>query len=198
MQETWNYITGNKLEVIAAILGLLCVVLAAKEFIINWPIAIASSILYTCIFYKDMLYGDACLNAVFVVMCAYGWYEWAYGGKNKTELPIAATKSKTAFILTAITLVIWLIIARIEILYTKSTVPYLDGLTTAMSIAATWMQARKLIESWLVWIVADIIYVGMYIIKDLYITSVLYFIFTLLAVYGYMEWKKQLTAALAE
>jgi len=76
--------------------------------------------------------------------------------------------------------------------YTDTQVPYWDGLTTALSIVATWMLARKKIEHWLVWVVVDAISMGLFIFKELYPTTLLFLVYTVLAVYGYAEWKKEL------
>ena len=190
--EVWQYIVDNRIETLAFVISIAGIWLTAKEKILNWPVNIVASGLYIYLFYMDALYGDAALNGFFVVMCAYGWYEWVYGGKGHTELHVSNITMRAAGLLTILTLPMSFALGLI-LSHTKSTVPYWDGITTALSLAATWMAARKLIENWLVWIFTDIIYVVMYIIKELYITSVLYFIFILLAVYGYMEWKKQLT-----
>jgi len=191
LQTCWQYIIDNRLEVLAFILSIAGVWFTAKEKVINWPIGIVACIVYTYLFYKDSLFGDAALNVFYVVIGFYGWYEWLYGGKDKQALSISKAPIKTLLILVAITIPAGIIFGLI-LTHTSSNVPYLDGITTALSLAATWMQARKLIESWLLWIVTDLLYLAPYIIKQLYLTSVLYFIFALLAVYGYYLWKKEL------
>ena len=197
LNQVWDYVTGNRIETLAFVISIIGIWLTAKERILNWPVNIIASALSIYVFYIDALYGDAALNGFFVVMCFYGWYEWLYGGKDKHQLQITGTTAKTAIILIAITAPASFALG-ILLSHTASTVPYFDGITTALSLAATWMAARKLIENWLVWIFTDLIYVAMYNIKHLYLYSVLYFIFTLLAVYGYIEWRKQLTTKSAE
>jgi nicotinamide mononucleotide transporter len=193
LESLWQYVIEDKTEVIAFILSVAGVWLTAREKIINWPVNILACIASVYLFYRDALYGDAALNVFFIVMCIYGWYEWVYGGKNKTELHISKAEIKTLGILFALTIPVSFALGLI-LSHTNSTVPYFDGITTALSLAATWMAAKKLIENWLVWLFTDIIYVAMYSIKHLYLFSVLYFIFTLLAVYGYLAWRKQITA----
>ena len=193
LEPFWHYLTQNYLELIAVLLSIAGVWLTAKEKIINWPIAIVACGIYTFIFYKDDLFGDASLQVFYIVISFYGWYEWLHGGKNNGELSVSATPGSQLLLLALISIPAGLGLGVLLSL-TKSNVPYWDGITTSLSIIATWMMAKKYIENWFIWIFTDLLYVGLYVIKDLYLTAVLYFIFTLLAVYGYYTWKKQLTA----
>lgn len=191
-----HYLLNNKLEVFAFILSVAGVWLTAKEKVINWPIAIIACAIYAYIFYGDALYGDAALQVFYVIISFYGWREWLYGGTENQTLQISRAPRKTVILLIFISIPAGLLLGKL-LSYTNSNVPYLDGITTALSLAATWMMAKKLFENWLVWIFTDIIYVATYMVKELYITSVLYFIFTLLAIYGHYSWKKQLQSSYA-
>jgi nicotinamide mononucleotide transporter len=191
LETIWQYVIESKLEVINFILSVAGVWLTAKEKIINWPIGIAASLLSIYIFYTSSLFGDASLNVFYVIIGFYGWYEWMHGGDKKEALKISKSGKRTLFLLLIITIPSCAFLGKV-LSYTNSNVPYWDGITTALSLAATWMMARKLIENWLVWIFTDLLYVGLYLIKHLYLFSLLYFIFTALAVYGYYQWKKQL------
>jgi nicotinamide mononucleotide transporter len=187
-----QYLTEHWLEVCGMLLSIAGVWFTALEKIINWPINIIASVIYVYIFYTSGIYLDTGISVFYIVFGFYGWYEWKYGGNNRQHLDVSKTSVKTSLILIAIGVVATILFAQILIHYTNSTIPYLDSVTTVLSLIATWMAARKHIENWLVWIVADSIYVAEYIIKDLYLTAVLYFIFTVLALWGYIEWKKQL------
>ncbi|HXB12682.1 MAG TPA: nicotinamide riboside transporter PnuC [Bacteroidia bacterium] len=191
LDDCLQYLAQNKLEVLAVVLSIAGVWLTAKEKIINWPINIVASILSVYLFYLTALYGDAILNGFFVIMCVYGWYEWLHGGKENSELSVSISSPRVLGVLLLLTIAGSLLFGKM-LNYTNSTVPYWDGITTALSLAATWMATKKLIENWLVWIFTDMLYVAMYYIKHLYAYSILYFIFTLLAVYGYYAWKKQI------
>ena len=186
-----QYLAQNKLEIFAVLLSIAGVWLTAKEKVITWPVGIVSCAIYAYIFFKDALYGDSSLQVFYVVISFYGWYEWLYGGLKNDKLHVATASVKTLILLAALCIPGFLLI-RMLLSLTNSNTPYLDSITTALSLAGTWMMAKKLIENWFVWIFTDIIYVGLYIIKHLYLTSLLYFIFTLLAVYGYYVWRKQL------
>ena len=191
LENFWQSILQNKLEDLAVIISIAGVWLTAKEKVINWPIGIIACLIYTYIFYKDALYGDTALQVFYIAIGFYGWYEWLYGGEKKDELTVSKTSKKTWLILCVLLIISWLVLANI-LSRTNTNVPYWDGLNTALSLVATWMTTRKLIENWLIWIVTDLSYVGSYFYKDLNITAILYFIFTLLAVYGYYQWERQL------
>jgi nicotinamide mononucleotide transporter len=192
LQDIYHYVTEHWLEIIAVVFSIAGVWLTALEKTINWPLNIIASAIYVYIFYVSGIYMDALLSVFFVVFSFYGWYQWLYGGDNKAQLQISKTSLKLAFILLLIGIPLTFGFTQLLTHYTNSTIPYLDSVTTVLSLIATWMAAKKHIENWLVWIIADSIYVVEYVVKDLYLTAVLYFIFTMLAAYGYYEWNKQL------
>jgi nicotinamide mononucleotide transporter len=185
-----QYFYRNGLESIAFIISVLGVWLTIKEKTINWPIGIIACLLYTFIFFKEILYADASLQVVYIILGIYGWYEWLHGGEKNEPLKITSASGRTLLILALITLPSGLVLGKILSCYTTSNVPYLDALLTAFSLAATWLAAKKLLENWLLWVFTDLGYVILYIVKHLYLTSVLYFIFTILAIYGHFAWKK--------
>jgi nicotinamide mononucleotide transporter len=178
----------DSLELFGFVTGVIGVWLATKENPWNWPIGIINVSLYAIVFYQSKLYGDMALQLFYIVMGFYGWYLWLKGnGEIKLQIANCEWRSARYLILTS---VLGFFAVAFFLKRTDSNVPYLDGLTTVLSIAATWMMAKKYIEHWLVWIFVDLVYVGLYVYKLLYLTAVLYFIFTILAVYGYSEWKK--------
>jgi len=191
LETLWQSVIQNWLEEVAVIVSIAGVWLTAKEKIISWPVGIVACAIYTYIFYVNLLYGDTALQVFYVVISFYGWYEWAYGGQKHTSLHVSISSKRTLLILSILSVAGWLVLGKI-LTHTNTNVPYWDGLNTALSLIATWMTAKKLIENWLVWIVTDLSYVILYFYKDLKLTSFLYFIFTLLAIYGYYQWKKQL------
>jgi nicotinamide mononucleotide transporter len=126
------------------------------------------------------------------MLSIYGWYSWKYGkSENKQALVITKIKRKTAIILLSL-LVVMTIGFGFLLSYTNSDIPYWDGLTTALGLLATWMTARKIIENWLVWIITDLLCVGIYYYKELHPTAIFYLIMSILAIIGYIEWKKQM------
>jgi nicotinamide mononucleotide transporter len=179
-------------EIIGFVTGLACVYLNAKQNIWGWPIAMISVVMYAVVFFNAKLYGDAALQVFFFILICYGLYEWLKkDDKNESIKPQKSTELGIIYSL-ASTALLTGILAGFLGYYTDSDVPGWDALTTSMSIVAQILLARKKIANWIYWIVVDVIYVGIYIYKDLYLTAILYFIFIPLAAYGYYEWKKEM------
>jgi nicotinamide mononucleotide transporter len=186
----------NPLEIVAALFGVVSVFLSVKENIWSWPTAIVNVGLYIIIFFESKLYADTGLQVVYVVLNAYGWYHWLYGGKNRTELPVSRTSAKLGAFLVAIGTVSTLLIGTFLAKKTDAALPYVDAATTSTSLVAQWMMTRKLLENWIVWVVVDVVYIGMYIFKSLHVTAVLYLIFLILSAMGYVQWKRSLNERL--
>ena len=183
----------SSLEIVAAVFGVVSVFLSVRQNIWSWPTAIVNVGLYIFVFYDSKLYADTGLQVVYVVLNAYGWYHWLYGGKNRTELPVTRTNLRLAAVLTGLVVAGTVLIGTLLARNTDAALPYLDALTTSTSLAAQWMMTRKLLENWAVWVAVDVVYIGMYINKSLYVTAVLYFIFLVLSAMGYVQWKRTLT-----
>lgn len=134
------------------------------------------------------------LQLYYVLMGFYGWIHWARidsASSNKKELPVSKLKLGQAILFLMFTLLLWLVIAKLLIRFTDSPVPWIDAFTTAFSFSATYMLARKILEHWIIWVVVDFISVALYFYRGLYPSIVLFAIYTVLAVFGYLEWKKQ-------
>lgn len=187
------WISNHYIELLGTIFGLLYIVLSIKQNIWCWPVGLITSALYIYVFFQTKFYADMSLQVYYLVVSIYGWYHWMYGSRSKKQddLKISRTGIKLALVLTVITLILFGLIAFILVNYTDSEIPYWDAFTTAGSFVATWMLARKLIEHWLVWIVVDAVSLGLYVYKGLYPTVVLFAVYTLLALLGYIEWKKE-------
>jgi len=127
----------------------------------------------------------------------YGWYVWKFGDRQKHELSVTRTSSNLLFILGFIAIIATAGIGMIFRYKTNASLPFVDAFTASLSLVSQWMVAKKKIENWIIWIIADIIYIGMYLYKHLYLTSLLYFIFIILAVIGWQQWKKDLKATTA-
>jgi nicotinamide mononucleotide transporter len=185
----------NWVEIVGAILGVLYVFLSIKQKVSTWLMGLLSSALYIYVFLKSGFYADMSLQVYYVWISIYGWILWA-GGKQtdhgKETLPVTTTSKKKSLILVFISLVLWALIWIVLKQFTNSPVPVGDSFITALSIVATWMLARKKIEQWLVWIIVDFVSIILFIYKGLYPTTILYFIYTVAAIWGYIEWKKDL------
>ena len=184
----------SPIEVIGFVTGVGCVWLAARENIWNWPVAIVNALSYIIVFFGAKLYADCGLQLVYVAISVYGWWSWLHGGRDRSELPVTRVRTSTIPLLALATVATTAILMLLLRRFTDSTVPFWDGLTTAMSLTAQYMLARKIIENWWLWMAADVIYVALYVYKGLYLTAVLYVIFFALCVVGLMRWAKLLVA----
>ncbi|MFE5493056.1 nicotinamide riboside transporter PnuC [Streptomyces virginiae] len=181
-------------EVLGFATGALCVWLVARQHIANWPIGIANNVFFIVLFAQAGLYADAGLQIVFIALAAYGWWSWTHGGGPGTAqaLPVRrTTRAEWAWLAAAgavATLGLTLLLARA----TDSTVPFWDAATTVLSLAATYGQCRKLVESWWLWIAADLVYIPLYVYKGLHLTALLYVGFLALCVAGLRGWQRSL------
>jgi len=190
-------INSSWMEIIAASLGLLSVWYAKKANILVYPTGIVSVLLYVYICFKAQLYADMGINAYYFVFSVYGWIMWSRKDENKEELPVTYSDKKIWFIsivVFLVSLVIIQILLRIfkagDVVYWSSFVPYTDTFTTAVAIVGMWLMAIKKVENWIFWIATDLVSVPLYLYKGLVFTSFQYFVFLVLAVLGYIEWRK--------
>jgi len=188
---TQLFLQTSLLEWFGVFTGILCVWLAAKNNIYNWPIAIVSVIIYIFIFFESKLYADMGLQVYFFAMNVYGWYFWSKN-RNNTEAsrPIAIITKKEIILSILGVIVFTLILGFLLKKNTDASFPFLDSFCTACSLIAQVFLARKVLQNWLIWIFVDIIYVGMYISKDLQATAVMYALYVYIASVGYLDWRK--------
>lgn len=194
LQDWWQHQTW--LEIIGVITGLLCVYLAARNNILNWPFAIVSVGIYIFIFFDSHLYADMGLQVYFMAMNIYGWYFWSKKPKTEKKTPVMRITQKE-IILSAIAIVIFTVFLGSVLKYTPASYPYIDSFCTACSLVGQVFLARKVLENWLIWIFVDIIYVGVYIFKHLDLTAMMYAIYVGIALMGYLDWKKDYKKQLA-
>ena len=192
-----EWLSANYIELAGAIAGIAYIGFSIRQSVLTWPVGLGTSLLYIVVFYKAQFYADMGLQFYYVFISIYGWYLWVKGNPSghKTPVAVSRTGKQMALVLVAVTLVLFAGIAYILIHYTDSPVPWMDSATTALSIVATWMLARKLIGHWLIWIFVDLFSAGLYIYKGLWPTTVLFLIYTLMAIAGYRQWSKELKPA---
>lgn len=188
---TQLFLQTSLLEWFGVFTGILCVWLAAKNNIYNWPIAIVSVIIYIFIFFESKLYADMGLQVYFFAMNVYGWYFWSKNRNNpEASRPIAIITKKEIILSILGVIVFTLILGFLLKKNTDASFPFLDSFCTACSLIAQVFLARKVLQNWLIWIFVDIIYVGMYISKDLQATAVMYALYVYIASVGYVDWRK--------
>ncbi|MBN1337958.1 MAG: nicotinamide mononucleotide transporter [Bacteroidales bacterium] len=187
-----DWIAQNLIELTASLLGIAYVILALKQKALCWPVGIVNVGMYIFVFYQARLFGDMALQAFYLVMGFYGWYNWVHGkASGEKKLPVIRMAGKTVVIL-ALIIVTAAVVFGVVLRATSSSLPFWDGATTALGLAATWMTARKYLENWLLWIFTDLLCTGIYIYKELYLTSALYLVLAMVAAVAWFEWKKNL------
>lgn len=192
-----NILDSSWMEIVAASFGLLSVWFARKANILVYPTGIISVLLYVYICFKAQLYADMGINAYYFIFSVYGWIMWSRKDENKKELPVTFSGKKTWLISIAlfiVSIIIIQILLRIfkagDTVYWSTFVPITDTFTTAVAIIGMWLMAIKKVENWLFWIAADVVSVPLYLYKGLVFTSLQFFVFLIIAIMGYVEWKK--------
>ena len=183
---------ANRIEILAVVFGIVSVYLSTREHIWSWPTALVNVALYFVVFLEAKLYADMGLQVVYFALSLYGWYEWLYGGEHRTELHVSRVTRTLGVRLAVIGIASAVVIGTLLARFTDAALPYLDSATTSTSLVAQWMMTRKILENWAVWVAVDVVYIGMFIFKELYLTAGLYAVFLVLAVMGFRQWKRSL------
>lgn len=190
-----EWLLANWLELFGTLSALIYLYFSIKQNVWLWPLGFIASAVYTVVYLKSGFYADMVLQVYYLVISVYGWYHWVFrGDQNKSrELPVTKLDKKLGLLLLLISLLLFVLIAFVLNYFTNSDVPIGDALTTAFSVTATWMLARKIIEHWLIWIVVDALSMGLYVYKGLYLTAGLFMVYTIMAVVGYYQWRKTIS-----
>lgn len=178
-------------EIVAVILGVIAVYLSTRQNVWTYPLGIISVFVYIEIFYEVKLYADMGLQVFFIILQAYGWYEWLYGGEHRTALHVSRIHARTAAITALIVCAGTVLLGYTLHQFTDASLPYVDSFLAVLSMAGQWMLAKKYLENWNVWIAVNAGSIAMYGFKELYFTTALYGVYLILAIMGYREWKKE-------
>lgn len=178
------------LEWIGTIFGLLTVWYSVKANILCWPTGMISVAAYAILFFHIHLYADALLQIFFFVVSAIGWWQWSKKANNNHELPITMLTAKSRvgifFLMVACILFSGWFFSR----FTDAHIPFWDSTATGMSVTAQLLMLRKKFENWILWIIVDVLSIGIYFYKQVYLTMLLYAVFLVMATMGYFEWRK--------
>ena len=194
---TW--LSDNIVEVFGAVTGIAYVILEIRRNILLWPLGILTSAVYIYVFGRNGFYAGMVLQGYYVVISIYGWYTWhgARGMENgaqdsepEVKNDVSRIDCKTALICLVTAFVLWALLWFSLDRWTDSPVPLWDGLITSLSVVATWMLTKKILEQWYVWILANFIAVIVYLVMDMYPTAVLFAVYTAMAVFGLKTWSK--------
>jgi nicotinamide mononucleotide transporter len=182
-------------EIVGVAFGVVSVWLTVRENIWCWPTGLVNVALFIIVFWQARLYADMGLQVVYVVLSLYGWYEWLHGGRNRGALAVSRAPL-AAVVAGGLGGVAFAGFLGATLKHTTdASLPYWDSATTSFSLVAQWMLTRKWIENWVIWIAVDVVYVGIYLAKQLYLTAGLYAVFLGLATLGLLQWKKTLAAS---
>ena len=180
------------LEIIATITGLLCVYLQTEEKILAWPFGIISVSLLGVIFYHNRLFSDLILHGILLVLNIYGWYYWSNRNTNvmkKVSIKLFEQKDWITWGLVIIAITpVW---GYLMNHFFKADMAYLDAFTTVGSLVAQYLLAKKYLQNWTIWIIVDVVAIGVYLYKGIYIVAFLFFAYLLLCIKGYFDWKKE-------
>ncbi|HET8837605.1 MAG TPA: nicotinamide riboside transporter PnuC [Flavobacteriaceae bacterium] len=180
------------LELVAVLFGLLSPWFSMKNNILVYPTGIISTLIYVYILAVYGLLGDMLINAYYFAMSIYGWYIWTRKIDPEHYTPITTTTGKEKKQSLGIFMAAGIFVFLIYQIFDKWTswTAYVDTLTTALFFVGMWLMAKKKLENWLIWILADLISVPLYFYKGLFFSSVLFLIMTIIAIFGYYAWKK--------
>lgn len=182
------------IEAIAVVFGLACVWLTVRQSIWCWSTGLVQVVLFIFIFLQARLYSDVILHCIYVVLQVYGWHHWLYGGPDHQNLRVSRL-SRRGFLG-------WVLLCGVGTAalgwsmttFTDAALPYPDAFTTVASLIAQWLLTRKKLESWLFWIIVDVVAIGIYFSKSLFLTTGLYAVFLLMATMGLLAWRKSMKA----
>lgn len=183
------------LELSGLVSGLLCVWLLVRGNVWTFPVGLIYAAISVVVFFNTRLYADVLLNAYYVLMNAYGWYYWLYGGQQGADRHVPIQRAAPRVILAlncaigAGTLLMGAFFSRA----TDADMPYWDSFIMVASFAAMWLTARKCIDNWLIWFVVDVVATGVYLVKGIEFYALLYGIYLILAIMGWRAWAREVS-----
>ena len=185
----------SPLEAIGAALGLFNQWLTIRQKIWCWPIGIASVFVYIFVFYDARLYSDMLLQVVYVALQLYGWANWIKlrhtpAGTPHRILAVSRLRSRDWAIVVVSIVALASLLGTLMGRFTGASYPFPDATATVLSIVAQYLQARKVLESWIIFLVANLLFIGIYTVKELYLTVGLFTVITVMAVFGFLRWRQ--------
>jgi len=181
-------------EIIAVVFSLICVILTIRRSIWCWPTGIVGVLFYGLVFYDAKLYSDMVLQGFYLLQCIYGMEKWMQSGIDTKKKFIKTERLSLAPAISHVgaSILLWLLLYQLMTTYTDASLSMIDAALSVLSIIANYYLAKRILESWFIWIVVDVAYVGVFMYKGLYLSSGLYALFFVMAIYGLLEWKKTL------
>jgi len=184
------------LEITAVLFGLWSVWFAMEDNILVFPTGIVSTLIYVYLLWKWTLLGDMMINGYYFVMSIYGWYHWTRKKGDIVEFPISIISAREKVFSVIIFIITIVFVIIVYLFFDKFTTwsAYVDTFITGIFFVGMWLMAKRKIENWILWIIGDVISIPLYFIKGFTFTSFQYIVFTIIAIFGYLEWKKILNS----
>lgn len=184
------------LELVAFVLAIWMVVCNMRVQVLAWPLALTSSLLYFLLFWSGKLYGEASLQLLFAALALWGWWQWLRGRTAEGDtLHVRTLGPKGRLAALLVTLAAWPLLGLFLQHRTDSPLPYWDALPTVASITGQWLLGRKYQENWPVWVMVNLVSIGLFALKGYWLTVVLYAVFVPMSVAGWRAWQRQLRPA---
>ena len=180
------------IEIAGFVCGVIGVWLTLRENVWCFPIGLANVIFSLFLFFQQKLYADALQQFVYILLLGYGWMTWIRRDESAQEIKISESSNTLLLVCSTLFILCTIVLGTLLSKLTDAAFPWLDSTATALSFIAQWMIAKKKIENWLIWIVVNIMYIGIYSCKELWLYSTLFSIYLLLAISGYITWRKTL------
>ena len=178
------------LEIVACVLAIAMVICNMRVNPTGWPLAIVSSLLYFALFWNSKLYGDASLQILFIAVAGWGWWQWLRGTTpDGSALRVRSLGAQGRLVAVAAVLVGWPAIGWFLRRYTDTDVPWWDAFPTATSIVGQWLLGRKYVENWPTWVIVNVVSVGLFAYKGLWLTVALYAVFVAMSLIGWRAWR---------
>lgn len=188
-----EFFSAHWLDITTTALGLAYILLEYKASVWMWVVGFMMQSLGIVLYYQKGLYADCGMEFYYLAMTVYGFVAWMRHKQKVNNLPIRHMPRRIAFLWLSFAAFIWSILYYLLSHYTNSTVPLADAFTTALSLVGIWALARKYLEQWFVWIVVDVVTCILYFYKDIPFKASLYALYVIIAVFGYLKWKRMMT-----
>ena len=187
-----TFVAEHWLDITTTVLGLAYILLEYKASVWMWGVGFVMQALGIVLYYDKGLYADCGMEFYYLSMTVYGYWKWIKGSEKKEPLPITRFPGKLVLPWLAVIAVVWGVIYWLLVTFTNSNVPLADSFTTAMSIVGIWALAHKYLEQWFIWIAVDVVTCALYFYKDIPFKASLYALYVVIAVFGYLKWRKSL------
>jgi len=189
-----DFITAHWLDIVTTILGLAYILLEYRASLWMWLVGFLMQALGIVLYYQKGLYADCGMEFYYLSMTIYGYWRWVRGGVAKKALPIRYFPKNLILPWLLIIAAVWAVIYWLLVTFTNSNVPLADSFTTALSIVGIWALAHKYLEQWFIWIAVDVVTSVLYFYKDIPFKASLYALYVVIAIFGYLKWRKMVVS----